>query len=87
MLQYSLETSITKQSAFWFNTAILFYSATMFLLMALINYYAEHAWGYDILFYIWGTNFILFYALIAAALLVDKKEYEPKKWEMTTSDL
>jgi hypothetical protein len=56
----------------------------MFLLMALVNYYAEHAWGYDIIFYIWGGNFILFYTLIAAALIVDKKEYQSKTWELMT---
>jgi hypothetical protein len=84
MLQYSLEVAIVKQGTFWFNTAILYYSATMFLHLALLNYYAEHKWGYDIIFYIYSGNYILFYTLIAAALFIDKKEYASKTWELMT---
>ena len=84
MLQHSLEVPIVKQSTFWFNTAMLYYSATMFLHVAFLNYYAEHGWGYDIIFYIYGGNYVLFYILIAAALVVDKKQYESKPWELMT---
>lgn len=82
MLQHSLEVPIVKQSNFWFNTAMLYYSATMFLHVAFLNYYVEHGWGYDIIFYLYGGNYILFYSLTAAALLVDRKEPDSKTWEL-----
>lgn len=84
MLQHSLEIALVKQSAFWFNTAVLFCSATMFLNMALLNYYAQHKWGHDIIFYFWGGNFVISDALVAVSLFVDKKEYESKAWELMT---
>ncbi len=52
--------NIVKQSAFWFNTALLIFSTTMFLNMGLVNYYAAHHWGYDIIYYFWVGNFCLF---------------------------
>jgi hypothetical protein len=84
MLQHSLEIPIVKQSPFWFNTAMLYYSTTMFLHMAFLNYYVQHGWGYDIIFYLYGVNYILFYSLTAVALFVDKKEHQSKTWELMT---
>lgn len=74
MLQYPLNVNIVKQSIFWFNTAMLFFSTTMFLTMGLTNYYASHNWGYDIVYDIWMGNFCLFNALICVSLLTDSKE-------------
>lgn len=74
MLQYPLSVNITKQSIFWFNTAMLFFATTMFLTMGLTNYYATHHWGYDIVYNIWVGNFCLFNGLICVSLLTDSKE-------------
>ncbi len=73
MLQYPLNLNIVKQSAFWFNTALLIFSTTMFLNMGLVNYYAAHHWGYDIIYYFWEGNFCLFNILICVSLLLDEK--------------
>jgi len=74
MLQYPLEMNIVKQSIFWFNTAILLFSATMFLNMGFTNYYAKHKWGTDIIFYIWFCSDCLLNILISISLLTDNKE-------------
>jgi len=74
MLQYPLEVNIIKQSIFWFNTAILLFSATMFLNMGFTNYYAKHKWGMDIIFYIWFCSDCLLNILISISLLTDNKE-------------
>jgi len=75
MLQYLVSINIIKQSTFWFNTAILFFSTTMFLNMGLLNYYAEHNWGYDMIYYLWEGNFCLFNTLICVSLLMDSKTH------------
>lgn len=74
MLQYPLSVNIVKQSIFWFNIAILLFSATMFLNMGLTNYYAKHQWGRDIIFYLWFCNDCLLIVLIGMALLTDNKK-------------
>jgi hypothetical protein len=73
MLQYPLNLNIVKQSAFWFNTALLIFSTTMFLNMGLLNYYAAHHWARDIIYYFWVGNFCLFNILICVSLLLDGK--------------
>jgi len=74
MLQYPLDLDITKQSVFWLNTAILLFSATMFLNMGFTNYYATHRWGKDIIFYLWFINDCLFVVLIGISLFTDNKK-------------
>jgi hypothetical protein len=74
MLQYPLDVNIIKQSIFWFNTAMIFFSTTMFLNMELTNYYAQHKWGYDVIYYFWNGNFYLFNILICISLLNDNRE-------------
>jgi len=73
MLQYPVDVNIIKQSTFWFNTAMIFFSTTMFLNMELTNYYAEHKWGYDVIYYFWNGNFYLFNILIGISLLNDNR--------------
>ena len=74
MLQQPSDSSITKQSIFWFNSALLFFSTTMFLNMGLLNYYASHKWPYDTIYYLWEGNFCLFNALICVSLLIDNQK-------------
>lgn len=74
MLQYPLNVNIIKQSIFWFNTAILLFSATMFLNMGFTNYYIKHKWGTDIIFYLWFCSDCLLNILICVSLLTDNKE-------------
>lgn len=73
MLQYPLNLNIVKQSGFWFNTAIIFFSTTMFINLGLINYYAQHKWGYDIIYYFWAGSFYLFNVFICISLITDNK--------------
>jgi hypothetical protein len=74
MLQYPLQVNITKQSIFWFNTAILIYSASMFFNSALINYYPKHANLTTILTYFWYGFEVTLNLLLTVAVLMDKKE-------------
>ena len=76
MLSYPLDINISRQSVFWFNTAILFYSTTMFLNLGLTNYYTEHSISTHIIFYFWYIVLFIFYSLIAVSILLDKKQQE-----------
>ncbi|MBS1501889.1 MAG: hypothetical protein JST32_07495 [Bacteroidetes bacterium] len=74
MLLYPLQINIMKQGIFWFNTAVLFASATMFLNYALINYYFIHNINNVFLVYFWRLQDILFNVMLGIAVLTDKKE-------------
>jgi hypothetical protein len=74
MLQYPLQVNIIKQSVFWFNTGILFFSTTMFLNLSLMNYISEHHIHSAIVLYFWHTIDIIFAILSGIAILTDKKE-------------
>ena len=75
MLLYPVQINIIKQGIFWFNTAILFFSATMFLNFTLINYYVKHNIHPPILIYFWHFIDIMLNVLLGIAVLTDKKEY------------
>jgi hypothetical protein len=74
MLMYPVQINIVKQSIFWYNTAILFFSTTMFLNLALMNYYRLHNHKIFIVYYFWYTITIIFDLLLVIAILVDRKE-------------
>ncbi len=74
MLQHTLPVSILKQSVFWFNTAMLFFSATMFLNLSLMNYYMHHPKFYPIILVFWYAIDIIFSLLLGIALITDKRE-------------
>lgn len=74
MLQYPLQVTITSQSIFWYNTAILFYSTTVFLNFGLINYVVKHHLD-NATFY--NCRFILnmiFYILLGIAIFIEDKK-------------
>lgn len=74
MLLYPTEVNIVKQSAFWFNTAVIIYNSSLFLASALGNYYSAHMpIGYYMAYFWYGTIF-LFYILLLIAILRDQKE-------------
>jgi len=75
MLRYPLQVNIMKQSVFWFNTAILFFSTTMFLNLSLMNFYGKyHRDTITLILYFWYSIDIVFSILIGISLLTDKKE-------------
>ncbi|MDB5025100.1 MAG: hypothetical protein JWP78_2855 [Mucilaginibacter sp.] len=74
MLQYPLKLNITKQSIFWYNTAILFYATTMFFIFGFANYYKEHNLYDSIIYYFWYFILYAFHILIGVSLLTDNKE-------------
>jgi hypothetical protein len=74
MLLYPLLTPILKQGVFWFNTAIIFYSTTMFFNIGLSNIYKTHPSFTVFSFYYWYTIVFIFTVLIGIALLTDNKE-------------
>jgi len=73
MLLYPLQVNILKQGVFWFNTAILFFSTTMFLNFALINYYFQQNIYMPVLNYFWHFIDITFNLLLGIAILTEKK--------------
>jgi hypothetical protein len=74
MLLYPLKINIFKQSAFWYNTAILFYATTMFVNLGLGNYVAEHHLVDYIIFYFWYFVLYMFFILIGVSFLTDTEE-------------
>lgn len=74
MLQYPVQVNIVKQSVFWFNTSILFFSTAMFLIFSLMNYYATYK-SKDIFMiaYFWYSVDIIFNILLFIAILNDNK--------------
>jgi len=73
MLLYPLQINITEQSIFWFNTAMLFFSTTMFLNLALMNYYIQQNHPYTIASFFWYSIDIVFSVLFGITILMDKK--------------
>jgi hypothetical protein len=74
MLLYPLPVNIIKQSVFWFNTAILFFSTTIFFNLGLTNYYIKHHLNDIVIFnFNFGVNMI-FYLLIGISLIMDNKQ-------------
>ncbi len=74
MLQYPVKVNITKQSVFWFNTAILFYSTTMFFNLGVTNYIAQHNIYDYIILYFWYFILYTFHILIGIAILNENRE-------------
>lgn len=76
MLLYPTEVNIIKQSAFWFNTAVIIYNSSLFLASALGNYLAGHMkLNYYIMAYFWFGTIFLFYIFLLIAILTDRKEH------------
>lgn len=74
MLLYPLQVKINRQSVFWFNMAIFFFSTLMFLNFALINYYAHRHTRSELIGYFWHFMDISLSVLLAVAVLTDNKE-------------
>jgi hypothetical protein len=74
MLLYPMATNLIKQSIFWYNTGLLFFSTTMFMNLGLMNYYSHHRPHDQLIFYFWYTDIIIFNVLIGMAILTDRKE-------------
>jgi hypothetical protein len=75
MLLFPTEVNIIKQSAFWFNTAVIIYNSSLFLASVLANYLAVHGkMNYYIMVYFWYGTIYLFYILLLIAIFKDKKE-------------
>jgi hypothetical protein len=76
MLLFPLKTPLLNQGIFWYNTAILFYSTTQFLINGLSNYFlAFHRHDvYEYLIYLWYIILYISAALIALTLIKAGKE-------------
>ena len=74
MLLTPLKTPLLSQGVFWYNTAILFYSTTLFLTVGLSNYQLAFHRPLDFLFYLWYAILYIFAVLVALALLRASKE-------------
>jgi hypothetical protein len=74
MLMYPVKINIIKQSVFWYNTAILFYSTTMFFNLGLSNYLAVHNLDDNFIFNFWYFITDVFHILICVAILTENKK-------------
>ena len=74
MLMYPLKINPVQQSAFWYNTAILFYATTMFFYLGLSNYFPEHNLHDHFFYYFWYLIFYVFDILLAVATLTDNQK-------------
>ena len=75
MLQYPVQINIMRQSIFWFNTGLLFFSTTMFLNLSLMNYYSKyHQENLSLIVFFWYSIDIITSIIFGIALLNDKKE-------------
>lgn|ERR1700743_160117 len=74
MLQYPVQVNIMKQSVFWFNTGIVFFSSTMFVNFSLMNYYTGFSrQSFSIILLFWYTIDIIFNIFFIMAILNDNK--------------
>jgi hypothetical protein len=73
MLAYPIQVNIIHQSVFWFNTAILFFSTTMFLNLGLLNYYSSHSYNLIVINFWYIVN-LIFDVLMGISILTDRKE-------------
>jgi hypothetical protein len=74
MLQYPLQINITRQSIFWYNTAILFFSTTAFLNFGLVNYVVKHHLNPVISYNCGFVLNMIFYSLIGISILINDKK-------------
>lgn len=74
MLSNALEINITKQGIFWYNSAMLFISTSLFFYLGLNNYYVKHHLNMDILQILgYGINYI-FYLMLGYSIYLNSKE-------------
>lgn len=72
MLQYPVQMNIMKQSIFWLNTGMLFFSTTMFLTLSLSNNIAKYPKeDVMLILYFWYSIDIIFSILLLIAILND----------------
>lgn len=78
MLLYPVKVNIVKQSIFWYNIGILFFSATMFMNLGLMNYYSSHYKNHSphiqVIMFFWFADIIIFNLLLGIAILINRKE-------------
>jgi hypothetical protein len=74
MLSYPVKVSIVKQSVFWYNTAMLFFATTLFLIFIISKYLSIHHVVDYTVFYFWYGILYIFYVLIGISILLDNRE-------------
>lgn len=74
MLSNALDINITKQSIFWFNSAMLFLSTSLFFYLGLNNYFVIHRLNFHILgTFNYGIN-LIFYTMAGYSIYLNSKE-------------
>jgi hypothetical protein len=74
LLLNSTQISIFKQGVFWFNTALLFFSVTLFFHLGIVNYLIKHKRHSGILIHLDMVANILFYGILGYAIYLNTKE-------------
>jgi len=76
MLTAPSHVPLLRQSVFWYNSAILFYSTTKFLNIGLSNTYTRDPSLDNIVFYLWYFTDYIFALLQGIALFIGVKSYK-----------
>ena len=85
MLSYPTQVNITRQSIFWYNIGMLFYSSTIFLNWGLLNYFINHKLNPILLYKCSSIINLIFYVLLGISLLIDEKEIaQDNVWKKTS---
>jgi hypothetical protein len=74
MLLNGSQISLFKQSVFWFNTALLFFSVTIFFYLGIVNYLIKHKQHGEILAYFDEIVNIIFYWALGYAIYLNIRE-------------
>jgi len=74
MLLHPVMVNIVKQSVFWYNTAMLFFSSTMFLGLGVDNYFINHKLDYHIIIIFGYCVNVIFYTILAYSIYLNTKE-------------
>jgi hypothetical protein len=73
MLSHPSEINIFKQSIFWYNLDMLFFSAAIFLNFALTNYFLKNNLNQTFLYDLSYIINLIFYLIIGIAILIENK--------------
>jgi len=74
MLLNPVMVNIMEQSVFWYNTAMLFFSSTMFLSLGFSNYFLNHNLDNHIIDIFGYCVNVIFYIILAFSIYLNTKE-------------
>jgi hypothetical protein len=74
MLLNPLTVSLTKQSIFWYNVALILYSSVIFMCDGLTNYFISHHIYNDLLGEVNAVAHYIYYLLLGFSIFINSKQ-------------